>query len=98
MQELYRSHLRETCEVIKYLGVDKTNAKIMGEPYEIACRIVEESETIKLRNEETVESTHTIYLWDKVERKDLINGKDILQLRERKSLVTGEVFGYRVKI
>ena len=98
MLELYERHLVETCELERYKGINKKNERELYPVEHVPCRVIEETIVVKMNSEETVTSTHTIYLNTKVGDMDVINGKDVLEIVEWKSLLTHDIRGYRVRI
>ena len=98
MLELYDEHLVDTCNLERFVEVDKTNKRVF-EPVEVTkCRIHYVDVVIKHNTEEETLSRETIYLSTKVSDMDRINGMDILEVFEYKSLLTNEVMGYRVRV
>lgn len=97
-QELYKQHLMDMCTLERYIGVDKTNKRLFSPPVQVSCRIIKRSEVLSTLVEEEVLSSYTVHTWDEIGDKDRINGYDVIRVNERKSLLTGEVFGYKTNI
>lgn len=82
----------------KYIGIDKANQRSFEPVKMIPCRLVNEHVVIKLGREEEVVSNQTVFTTTPITEHDRINGLDVLEVFEYKSLLDGEVWGYRVRI
>lgn len=80
----------------------KTNAynerEYESEIKTIKCRKVYETNVVKNSENEDVVSTVTIYTFEKINPMDTIDGKDVLQIKEWKSLFDNQVVGYKVML
>lgn len=98
-EALLSSHFTDTCSRKIFVKINQYNEKEFDEGTEIIpCRKVYKTQTIKNANNEDIVSTIVIYMFVKPNEKDCIDGKDILQINEWKSLYDNQVVGYKVLI
>lgn len=96
--ELFEQHMRDTVSYEKFVDIDRANQRMFETKVDIPCRVVNKYSIVKLRNEEEVVSKKTIYTRNLVGEMDRVDGMDVLYIREYKSLLDNEVWGYEVKI
>ena len=98
-EDLLSSHFVDTAELKVFKKINKYNEREYKDMTRlISCRKVYKTNIIKNSNNEDVVSTITIYTLTKVGDKDNIDGKDVLQINEWKSLLDNKVVGYKVMI
>ena len=98
-EDLLSSHFVDTAELKVFKKINKYNEREYEDMTRlISCRKVYKTNIIKNSNNEDVISTITIYTLTKVGDKDNIDGKDVLQINEWKSLLDNKVVGYKVMI
>lgn len=98
-EALLSSHFTDTCDRKIFKQINKYNEREFELGVEILpCRKVYKTQVIKNANNEDIVSTVTIYTFTKVGDKDNIDGKDVLQIDEWKSLLDNEVVAYRILI
>lgn len=93
----FEPHMRDKVILERFLEMDNTNTRTFDDPIEIECRLVNKQEVIKLNSEEEVVSNFTLYTTVPIGKYDRVNGYDVLELYEYKSLYDWEVWGYRVR-
>lgn len=98
MWELFEEKLTDKCTLRRFKDKDRTNKREFYEPVEVDCRIFHEWSIVKLNPREELYSKRTIYLREKVNEQDNIDGDDVLEIIELRSLFDDEIWGYRVKI
>lgn len=98
-EDLLSSHFVDTAKLKVFKKINKYNEREYKDTTRlISCRKVYKTNIIKNSNNEDVVSTITIYTLTKVGDKDNIDGKDVLQINEWKSLLDNKVVGYKVMI
>lgn len=97
-EALLSSHFTDTAELKTFKKINKYNEREFEDVKIIPCRKVYETKVVKNANNEDIISTVTIYTFTKVSNKDNIDGQDVLQINEWKSLLDNKVVGYKVMI
>ena len=96
-EDLLKSHFVDTAYLKRFKQMNQYNEREFEEVVEeIPCRIVNQAKIIKTAENENIVSTITLYTFTKIGDKDNINGKDVLEIKELKSLFDNKVVGYRV--
>lgn len=98
-EALLNSHFTDTAERKIFKKTNQYNEREFDDVSEIIrCRKVYKTQVVKNANNEDIISTVTIYTFTKIGDKDNIDGKDVLQITEWKSLLDNKVVGYKVLI
>lgn len=98
-EALLGSHFTDTAELKVFKKINKYNEREYEDTTRlISCRKVHKTNIVKNSNNEDIVSTITIYTFTKIGDKDNIDGKDVLQVNEWKSLLDNKVVGYKVMI
>lgn len=98
-EALLNNHFVDTAQLKVFKKINKYNEREFEDTVRlISCRKVRKTNIIKNANNEDVVSTITIYTFTKIGDKDNIDGKDVLQVNEWKSLLDNKVVGYKVMI
>lgn len=90
--------MNDLVEYEKFIETDMENKRRFEPMREIKARVVNKYEIIKLENEEEVVSRKTIFTMENVGEMDRLDGLDVLYIREYKTLLAKEVWGYEVKV
>ena len=96
--ELFKGHMSDTIPYEKYIGVDMANQREFEPVVDLPCRVVEIHSIVKLSSEEEVVSNKTIYTTQRIGEMDRLDGNDVLYVRQYKTLLDKEVWGYEVRI
>lgn len=98
-EALLSTHFVDICNRKIFKKINQYNEREFEEEIQtIPCRKVYKTQVIKNANKEDVVSTVTIYTFTKIGDKDNVDGKDVLQIIEWKSLYDNAVVGYKVLI
>ena len=98
-EALLSTHFVDTFSRKIFKQINQYNEREFEEEIQtIPCRKVYKTQVIKNANNEDIVSTVTIYTFTKIGDKDNIDGKDVLQITEWKSLYDNTVVGYKVLI
>lgn len=98
-EALLNSHFVDTANRKIFKEINQYNEREYEDNVEIiSCRKTYKTQVIKNSNNEDVVSTITIYTFTKIGDKDNIDGKDVLQVNEWKSLFDNKVVGYKVLV
>lgn len=95
---LLASHFTDSAELSRCTRVDKFNSRIFAPSETIKCRKVKKVSILKGSDDESIQSTVSIYTFNKVDDLDRIDGQDIKAITEWKSLLTNEIVGYIIRI
>lgn len=98
-EALLSNHFVDTCSRKIFKKINQYNEReFEDETQAVPCRKVYKTQVVKNSSNEDIVSTITIYTFTKVGDKDNIDGKDVLQITEWKSLYDNTVVGYKVLI
>lgn len=98
-EALLSNHFVDTCSRKIFKKINQYNEReFEDETQTVPCRKVYKTQVVKNSSNEDIVSTVTIYTFTKVGDKDNIDGKDVLQITEWKSLYDNTVVGYKVLI
>lgn len=97
-EDLLSSHFTDIATLKKFKQINDYNEREYGITKQIKCRKVYKTSIIKNSNNEDIISTITLYTFEPIEDKDNIDGKDVLEITQWKSLLDNQVVGYRVKL
>lgn len=92
------SHFVDVVSLERYKGENLSNEREFEDPVDIMCRVVNESSIIKQTQTELVMSKSTIWTFETIGDKDRIDGQDVLDIKEGKSMVSHKVEFTRIKI
>lgn len=90
--------LRDVTTLETCISVNSYNERTFSTAVSIPCRIVQRHQIIKNNLNEDVQSTYKVYITEPIGYLDKINGKDVLLIKEHKSLYDNSVVGYTVHI
>lgn len=94
--DLLSSHFNDIAILKKFKKINKYNEREYEDEKQISCRKLYKTVVIKNSNNEDIVSTITLYTLEKINDKDNIDNKDVLQISEYKSLYDNETIGYKV--
>ena len=98
-EALLNSHFVDTANRKIFKKINQYNEREYEDNVEIiSCRKIYKTQVIKNSDNEDIVSTITIYTFTKIGDKDNIDGKDVLQVNEWKSLFDNKVVGYKVLV
>ena len=98
-EALLSTHFVDTCKRKVFKKINQYNEReFESEVQIIHCRKVYKTQVVKNSSNEDIVSTVTIYTFTKIGDKDNIDGKDVLQINEWKTLYDNTVVGYKVLI
>ena len=98
-EDLLSSHFTDIATLKKFKKINEYNEREYDiVTKEIKCRKVYKTNIVKNTNNEDIVSTVTIYTFEPIQDKDNIDGKDVLEITQWKSLLDNQVVGYRIRI
>lgn len=98
-EALLSNHFVDTCNRKIFKKINQYNEREFEDKTQaVPCRKVYKTQVVKNSSNEDIVSTVTIYTFTKIGDKDNIDGKDVLQITEWKSLYDNTVVGYKVLI
>ncbi len=98
-EALLSTHFVDTCSRKIFKKINQYNEREFEDETQIVpCRKVYKTQVVKNSSNEDIVSTVTVYTFTKIGDKDNIDGKDVLQITEWKSLYDNTVVGYKVLI
>ena len=96
---LLNSHFTDTAELKVFKKINQYNEREYEDDIKIIpCRKVYQTTVTKNQNNEDVISTITLYTFVKINAMDNIDGKDVLQITEWKSLLDNKVVAYKIML
>lgn len=97
-EDLLKSHFVDIAELRRFKKLNKYNEREYEEPINISCRKIKQTKILQSSENENIVSTITIYTFEEIGDKDNIDGKDVLQINEMRSLLDNVIVGYEILI
>ena len=95
-EAILKSHFVDKVTLKRFKKINQYNEREYEDEQEISCRKVLQTQVIKNSNNEDITSTITVYTFTKISDKDNVDGKDVLEVHEWKSLFDNEIVAYKV--
>ena len=97
-EDLLKSHFVDTAQLKRFICINDYNEREYEEPIEISCRKTKQTKILQSSDNESIVSTITIYTFEEIGDKDNIDGKDVLQINQMRSLLDNKIVGYEILI